>query len=88
MRNAMKHRAAVVAEGRRQVRESIPFVWRAHGLRTQSHEAGKSRFFIALYNVSVYSFLWKRCLFLCLFVAASERLEKQGERRDGEGTKE
>lgn len=40
MGDTMKHRAAVVAEGRRQVRENIPFVLLAR-LRTRNRGPGK-----------------------------------------------
>ncbi|KAI4476786.1 hypothetical protein M0804_013230 [Polistes exclamans] len=36
MRDTMKHRAAVVAEGWRQVSENLPFVWGAHRLGTRN----------------------------------------------------
>lgn len=40
MGDTMKHRAAVVAEGRRQVRENLPFVLLAR-LRTRNKGPGK-----------------------------------------------
>ena len=40
MRDTVKHRAAVVAEGRRQVRENLPFVCGAH-LGTRNSGPGK-----------------------------------------------
>lgn len=40
MRDTVKHRAAVVAEGWRQVRENLPFVCGAH-LGTRNSGPGK-----------------------------------------------
>lgn len=40
MSDAVKHRAAVVAEGRRQVRENLPFVFLAR-LGTRNKGPGK-----------------------------------------------
>lgn len=45
----MKHRAAVVAEGWRQVSENLPFVWGAHRVRVSSFvrsRTGKGHVFV------------------------------------------
>lgn len=54
MRDTMKHRAAVVAEGRRQVRESFPLVWRTRGLGTQSQRSpGEPGLFGLLWSLRI-----------------------------------
>lgn len=49
MRDTVKHRAAVVAEGWRQVSENLPFVWGAHRVRVSSFicsRTGKGHVFV------------------------------------------
>lgn len=74
MRYTVKHRAAMVAESWRDIRENIPFVRYVHRLGTRTMPKGSRATFIVLrprsfmraYNIYLYMYVYIY-IFVCMY---------------------